>query len=194
MKPAVIIVDMLEDSYPNGSKDDREEMKIVPKVRDFLKICRSLSIPVIFACDSFLEEDFMFKGKMKQHCLRGPPGANVYSKLEPQATDVIIPKRRFSAFYKTDLDQTLRTWGIDTVAVCGINTHVCVLATAFDAFSHDFWTIILEDLSASYKIEVHQNTLNAYRNFPTYPLFRVLTSREFLNILKNEETGFKKHP
>jgi nicotinamidase/pyrazinamidase len=184
MKPAIIIVDMLEDSYRVKKAVEREEEKIVPKVRDFLKKCRSLSMPVIFACDSFLEGDFLFKGRFKPCAIRGTSGANVYSEVEPLPTDTILPKRRLSAFFKTDLDQTLRTWGVDTVAIGGLNTHVCVLATALDAFSHDFYTIMLQDLMASHKKEIHDTTLENYRHFNVYPLFRVMASGDFLEECK----------
>jgi nicotinamidase/pyrazinamidase len=188
MRPAVIIVDMLEDNYRDRSPE-REEEKIVLPVRDFLRQSRSLALPVIFACDSFLPGDFLFRGRMKPHALRSTPGAAVLSDLEPAEEDIVLPKRRFSAFFKTDLDQTLRTMGIDTVAVGGINTHFCVLATAFDAFCHDFATIILEDMSAAFKRELHENVMEAYRFSAIYPIFRVMNSREFLDACQSEEKG-----
>jgi nicotinamidase-related amidase len=184
MRPAIIIVDMLEGNYDKIRKGAKEEEKIVPLVRDFLKACRRIGIPVIFACDSFLKEDFIFRGRMKPHALRGTGGTRPLSDLGPQPTDTILEKRRFSAFFKTDLDQTLRTLKIDTVAVGGINTHFCVLATALDAVCNDFNTVILEDLSAAYKKEIHENFLDAYRNSAIYPIFRVMRSSEFL-----EEAG-----
>lgn len=184
MRPAIIIVDMLEGNYDKIRKGAKEEEKIVPLVRDFLKACRRIGIPVIFACDSFLKEDFIFRGRMKPHALRGTGGTRPLSDLGPQPTDTILEKRRFSAFFKTDLDQTLRTLKIDTVAVGGINTHFCVLATALDAVCNDFNTVILEDLSAAYKKEIHDNFLDAYRNSAIYPIFRVMRSSEFL-----EEAG-----
>jgi nicotinamidase/pyrazinamidase len=180
MKPAVIIVDMLEDSYGPERDERREEVKIIGPVRDFLAECRTGSIPVIFACDSFLKDDFIFRGRMQPHALRGTVGAQVLADLDPQPSDIVLPKRRFSAFFKTDLDQTLRTMGVDTVAVGGINTHFCVLATALDALCHDFYTVILADLSAAYKREIHESCLNGYRKSAIYPLLRVISSREFL--------------
>ncbi|MEI6153560.1 MAG: isochorismatase family cysteine hydrolase [Deltaproteobacteria bacterium] len=180
MKPAVIIVDMLEGNYSKERTGSKEEEKIIPYVKDFLNTCRSLAIPVIFACDSFLKDDFIFRGRMKPHALRGTTGTQPLSDLGPQSIDIILEKRRFSAFFKTDLDQTLRTMNIDTVLVGGVNTHFCVLATAFDAVCHDFYTIILEDLSAAFKREIHENTLNAYRNSAIYPIFRVMTAKDFL--------------
>ena len=124
---------------------------------------------------------------MKPHALRGTPGAAVLADLEPQPDDIILPKRRFSAFFKTDLDQTLRTMRVDTVAVGGINTHFCVIATALDALSHDFYTVILEDLSAAYKREIHESFMTAYRRSAIYPIFRIGTSQEFLNAFKNDQ-------
>jgi len=183
VRPAIIIVDMLEDSYRDRSDKNREEERIVPLVRDFLRTCRGIPIPLIFACDSFLEGDFIFEGRMKPQAIRGTEGAKVLHDLDPQPTDTILPKRRFSAFFKTDLDQTLRTWHVDTVAVGGMNTHFCVLATVFDAICHDFRTIILEDLCACHGREIHENTLNAYRSTAISPLLRVMTSAKFLQDL-----------
>ena len=188
MRPAVIIVDMLEGNY-KAERSGREEERIIEPVRDFLRTCRDLFIPVIFACDSFMAEDFIFRGRMKPHAIRGTSGTKPLADLEPQPTDIILEKRRFSAFFKTDLDQTLRTLHVDTVAVGGVNTHFCVLATAFDAVCHDFHTILLEDLSAAYKKEIHQTFMDAYRHNAIYPIFKVVTSREFLESLESENLG-----
>jgi nicotinamidase-related amidase len=92
----------------------------------------------------------------------------------------LFAKRRFSAFYKTDLDQTLRLCGADTVALCGIATHWCVLSSAFDALSNDFRAVILEDCCASFSREMHASCLEIYRKNPLYPLLRVMTLDAFL--------------
>jgi nicotinamidase/pyrazinamidase len=187
LNPAVIIVDMLEGNLGSERTGKREEEKIIAPVADFLKECRILSIPVIFACDSFLRDDFIFQGRMKPHAIRGTNGTRPIPDLEPQPSDIILEKRRFSAFFKTDLDQTLRTLHIDTVAIGGINTHFCVLATAFDAVCHDFTTIILEDMSAAYKREIHQAFVDAYRFSAIYPIFRVSKSHEFLHEFRDQK-------
>ncbi len=180
MKPAVIIVDMLEDSFKEPRNPEREEEKIVQPMHAFLKRCRSALIPVVFANDSFLKEDFLFRGKLKPYAIRGTAGEQVLHDLAPELNDIILMKRRFSAFFKTDLDQTLRTYGIDTVAIGGINTHVCVIATALDAVCHDFYTILLEDLCAAARREHHESTLNNHRRSSLRPLLRIMASQEFL--------------
>src|SRR4030066_787233 len=182
MKPAIIVVDMLKDTFKEGSQlpITQEARQILPNLQRLLEESRKKGFPIIFACDSFLKDDFIFKGRMKVHSLRGAKGAEVVDDLKPAPTDIILPKRRFSAFFKTDLDQTLRTLGVDTIVVTGITTEVCVLMTAMDGLSHDFSAIILENCTASRSKEFHQECLNLYRDFALYPLLRIMTLEEFL--------------
>ncbi len=182
MKPAIIVVDMLKDNLKESPRNPYyyEGRTILPNLQRLLGESRQKGFPIIFACDSFLRDDFIFKGKMKVHSLRGTKGAEVVDDLRPEPADIILPKRRFSAFYKTDLDQTLRTLGVDTIVVTGVTTEVCVLMTVMDGLSHDFSAILLEDCSASRKKEFHQGCLNLYRDFALYPLLKIMTLDEFL--------------
>jgi nicotinamidase-related amidase len=185
MKPAVVIVDMLEDTYGSQGRPTPDQAAIVAPCAPPGAV-RRLAVPVIFACDSFLEGDFIFNGRMKPCAIRGTEGSRVAAVLEPEESDIVLPKRRFSAFFKTDLDQTLRTMGVDTIAIGGINTHFCVIATAIDAICHDFHTFILEDMSAAPKREIHEHFMDAYRKSAIYPLFRVGTAEEFLGLLDDK--------
>lgn len=179
VKPVILVVDMLKDTFQGKDTSSiKEYLSIVPRIRNLLNGARKLKIPIIFACDSFLENDFIFKGK-RPYSLRGTEGAKVIDELRPRRKDRILPKRRFSAFFKTDLDQTLRTLGIDTVVVAGINTHVCVYTTAMDSVANDFYTIVLEDCSASYHKETHQGIINLLKGSILYPLLRVMSLKEF---------------
>lgn len=189
MKPAILVVDMLKDTFKEGSRlpITQEARQIIPNLQHLLKESRKQGYPIIFACDSFLREDFIFKGKMKPRSLRGTEEAEVVDDLKPEPTDMVLPKRRFSAFFKTDLDQTLRTLGVDTIAVAGITTEVCVLMTAMDGLCHDFSVIILEDGCASRSRTFHEACLNLYRDFALYPLLRIMTHEEFLNQAKGQD-------
>ena len=182
MKPAVVIVDMLRDTLEGAHPMRIKELgrEIVPAINRLTAFARGRSIPVIFSMDSFLPGDFIFQGRMKNHSIRGTKGAEVTALLTQAGTDIYLPKRRFSAFYKTDLDQTLRLYGADTVALCGIATHWCVLSSAFDALSNDFRAVILEDCCASFSREMHASCLEIYRKNPLYPLLRVMTLDAFL--------------
>jgi nicotinamidase/pyrazinamidase len=182
MKPAIIVVDMVKDNFHDEDHlpITAQARAIIPALYRLLEESRQRGIPIIFACDSFLEGDFIFQGKMKAHSLRGTKGAEVLEDLDQAPTDIFLPKRRFSAFFKTDLDMTLRLLQIDTVAVTGMATHFCVLTTAMDALCHDFRAVIIEDCSAAPTPEMHQRTLDNYRRNPLHPLLRVMDSTAFL--------------
>jgi len=183
VRPAIIVVDMVKDNLKEGARAPiiQEAREIIPRLRDLLAESRKRGFPVIFACDSFLKDDFIFRGKMKIHALRGTPGSEPVEELEPGPTDIVLPKRRFSAFFKTDLDQTLRTFGIDTIVVTGITAEVCVLMTAMEGLCHDFSAILIEDCTASKSKEMRDSCLNLYRDFALYPLLRVMTLEAFLS-------------
>jgi nicotinamidase/pyrazinamidase len=183
---ALIIVDMAKDNVNTSSHGmiDIEAKKIIPIIVDLAQQFRKYGSHVVFACDSFMEGDFIFRGRMPQHAIRGTGGDQPISELEMQPSDLYLPKRRMSAFYKTDLDQTLRTWGVDTVAVCGIVTNVCVLMTAMDAIQNDFRAVIISDACACYKPEIHEMTLRNYENFLLEPIFRIMTSAKMAEELE----------
>jgi nicotinamidase/pyrazinamidase len=186
MKPAIIIVDMLKDNLADGGNAHAllQARSIIDNINRLTAMARQRNFPVIFANDSFLAGDFIFQGRLKEHALRDTEGAQVIDELHQEKTDINLPKRRFSAFYKTDLDQTLRLLGVDAVAITGINSQYCVLCTAFDAISNDFSAYIISDCCAGFSAEIHEQTMNLYRKNPLYPLFQIMTLEEFENTYK----------
>ena len=119
MIPAIVIVDMLKDNVAPGAPFSigEEGQRIIPNLQRLLAFVRERNCPVVFANDSFMENDFLFQSVMKPHAIRGTAGAEVIDELKPQDSDIILPKRRFSAFHKTDLDTTLRELGVDTIEI-----------------------------------------------------------------------------
>ena len=179
-KPVLIIIDMVKDNF-----DESRKLPITPLARKTIAPLNQLSSlfrkqkwPVVFATDAFHREDFIFKGRMHPHSLAGTPGAEVIDELDRNDDDLWLPKPRFSAFFQTDLAIWLRERGVTLCAVGGISTHFCVLTTVMDAVCNDFKAVLLEDCSAAYSKEVHQQTLNCYRRNPLYPLLRVAGSLE----------------
>jgi nicotinamidase-related amidase len=184
MRAAVLVIDMVKDSL---SEDHPYSVTpfaraIVPAINRITAWAREKNFPVVFACDSFLEDDFIFKGKMKPHSIMGTAGSEVTDLLDMGPEDTYLPKRRFSAFFRTHLDQTLKGWGVDTVVVCGIATHFCVLSTVLDALACDFSAIFAEDATATYSAEAQQHTLDLYRKSPLRPLLRVMKTEDVLKL------------
>jgi len=181
MKPALIISDMLVDFIrPDGPMPVGEEgLKIIPGLQTAIGFCRREAIPVVYSNDALLPDDFLFKSRAKPHAIRGTAGAQVISELQPEAGDVIVHKPRFSAFFRTGLENTLRELSVDTVVIGGVATEVCVLGTAYDAVCHNFKVIVLEDCCASRFPETRDQVLDLLRKSPLYPLLKVMTLADF---------------
>jgi len=190
MRPALIVVDMIKDNIGMHSElnPSSEFVKIIPNIQKLLSGFRKRNLPIIFANDSFLERDFLFSGRMKPHAIRGTSGTQVITELGPEPTDTILEKRRFSAFFKTDLDMTLRLWKIDTIVVTGISTPGCIYMTAMDGFAHDFSAVIIEDCCAAHKFEIHELFTTAIKSMHLEPMIRIVKHDTFLTELK--ELGF----
>lgn len=65
--------------------------------------------------------------------------------LTPQPGDISLHKTRYSAFFNSQLDSTLRARGIRTIVFVGIATNVCVESTLRDGFHLEYFGIMLED-------------------------------------------------
>jgi ureidoacrylate peracid hydrolase len=72
----------------------------------------------------------------------------IVDELAPEPGDLAIWKTRFSGFYATDLDATLRSRGVTQLIVTGCTTSVCVESTIRDAMFRDYACLLLADCSA----------------------------------------------
>jgi len=184
-RPTLLIIDMVKDNL-----DESRPVPITPLARKLfdpinrmIRAFRNASWPVVFATDAFTVGDFIFGGKMKPHSLAGTPGAEPATELDRYPEDLWLPKPRFSAFFRTGLEEWLKARGVTLCAVAGITTNFCVLTTAMDALCCDFKTVILEDCTTADTETIHRQTLDTYRKNVLYPLFRIMTSQQFLEEL-----------
>lgn len=70
--------------------------------------------------------------------------------------DIVVTKKRTSAFAGSDLDVVLRTLKIDTLALAGVATSGAVLSTLRQAADLDFVVTVVEDLCLDRDPEVHR--------------------------------------
>lgn len=99
---------------------------------------------------------------------RGTHGHALHETLDVQPGDLKIEKRRYSAFIQgsSDLDEILRSRGIDTVLVTGTSTNTCCESTARDAMMINYKTVMISDANAGMTDEEHNASLgNVLRIF-----------------------------
>ena len=80
----------------------------------------------------------------------GTPGAEVIPELTPQEGDFVIPKRRYSGFFQTDMHLLLTELGVDTVIMTGLHAHMCVRHTTADAYCWGYHIIVPKDATDSF--------------------------------------------
>src|SRR5262249_47996678 len=71
--------------------------------------------------------------------------AEIPSAIAPQPTDIVVTKRRVSAFSGSDLEVILRAQGISHLVLCGIATSGVVLSTLREAADKDYQLTVLAD-------------------------------------------------
>lgn len=84
-------------------------------------------------------------GRESRILIRDTWNTDIVDELKPQADDIVIYKHRFSGFYQTDLDATLKKLGIKHLIITGCTTSVCVEATVRDAMFRDYLCVLLTD-------------------------------------------------
>ena len=143
---AVLVVDMLKDFFDQGGAMVLEGGKsLYAPHQKLLAAARAAGMPVLWLNQSLPPDDSLFEMRTV-HCLAGSWGAEVVDELPVEAGDIVIPKRRYSGFFQTTLDLTLRERGINTVIVTGVVTNICVRSTVHDAFFLRYKVLVPEDL------------------------------------------------
>ena len=85
-----------------------------------------------------------------------PPDASHFAaEAGVEASDIVITKRQWGAFYGTELDQLLRRRGINTLVLGGIATNFGVESTARAAFDRGYALVFAEDAMSSFEAEAH---------------------------------------
>lgn len=88
--------------------------------------------------------------KLPRHHFIGNSDAAFFAGFEPSGPrEIVCNKRRYSAFFATDLALFLREQGIERVVVAGVKTNVCIRATVQDAFANGFLVVVPKEATNS---------------------------------------------
>lgn len=174
---AVVVIDMQNDFGSTGGMFDlagiplAEIRRIVPAIAEVLRSTRALGVPTIYTKMAF-RPDLIDLGSVgspnrERHLVygvgkkvAGPDrqesrilirdtwSSDIIPDLKPLASDVMLYKHRYSAFFETELDAVLKKRGIRNLIFTGCTTSVCVESTIRDAFFRDYSCILLADCTA----------------------------------------------
>jgi ureidoacrylate peracid hydrolase len=149
---AILIVDMLNEfCKPGGAMVLPGYEALVPPQRRLIEAGRRAGCPIVFVVDTHRANVRQDREWLKRtpHCVEGSWGAQVIDDLDPRPDDVYVVKRRYSGFFNTDLDLTLKDLAVDALVVCGVVTNICVRSTVHDAFFLGYQVVVPEDCVAA---------------------------------------------
>ena len=162
MPSALLVIDMLEDFFVDGPLA-AARARLTAAVNELIRKARRRNVPVIWVRQEFerdLSDAFLIMRKRTiPKTIKGTKGALILPELDRRPEDREVVKKRYSAFFRTDLDEQLRTLRVDTVVLAGINTHACVRTAAIDAYQRDLEVRIVRDCVLSPDEEHHRVSL-----------------------------------
>ena len=159
MANAVLVTDMLVGFLEPGHNlycgDDARG--IIANVRRLIDREQAGGAEVFFICDTHDPDDLEFE-MFPEHCVRGTAETEVIAELSGYEGE-IVRKRRYSAFFETDLEHRLAELKPEKVIICGVCTDICVMHTASDARNRDYSVEVPTDCVATFDPGAHEYAL-----------------------------------
>ena len=132
--------------------------ELVANVRRLLAAARAGGVPVLYTAqpggmsrqERGLLHDLWGPGMSPEEADRG-----IVEAVAPEPGDTVLTKWRYSAFFRSDLEERLRRSGRDQLIVCGVYAHMGCLVTAGDAFSRDIQPFLVADALADLSLDEH---------------------------------------
>lgn len=181
---ALLVMDVQRDIVGVA---DHEGSGYLPRLRRAIEGARAANIPVIYAVITF-RPGFPEVGSRNRALaaiaragvyVEGDPGAEIHPEVAPRPDEVVVSKKRASAFAGSDLDVVLRARSIDSLVLTGIATSAVVLSTLCQANDMDFGLTVLSDACLDPDQELHR--VLTERLFPQWA--DVLTVDDWLDAI-----------
>ena len=166
-RTALVVIDMQNAFGSKGGMFDKAGIDItgiqqaVPPTATAVEVARRAGIKVVWIKMGFQAdlsdlgaEDvpngslFLHLGVKEGVLARDEWGTDIVDELTAEDGEPVIYKTRFSAFYRTELDELLRSYRVKHLIITGCTTSICVESTIRDAFFRDYHCILLEDCAA----------------------------------------------
>lgn len=151
-RAAVIIVDMVNDfCKPGGAMVLPGYETLVGPQLAIIEAARASGAAIVWVHDEHRRNMRRDREWLKRtpHCLEGSWGTEIIEDLGARGDEIHLVKRRYSAFFGTDLDVTLKDMMVDQLIVMGVVTNICVRSTVHDGFFLGYEIVVPRDACAA---------------------------------------------
>jgi nicotinamidase-related amidase len=164
-KNSVLIVIDSQNQFVEDMPDEMDAWSIVDRVADVIAVFREKKLPVIHFREIHRKQQVDFgrelDGNESIHCIEGTRAADYTDKTRPEEGEYVIDKRRYSAFFGTDLNILLRGLKAETLYIVGFLTDVCVHYTCADAHQYDYHIRVVKEATGGSCREATEASLRA---------------------------------
>jgi len=154
MNTALILIDIQNDYFENGTMTLVGSEKAGLNARQVLEKFRADGLPVIYIQHIATSSTATF-------FLPQTNGAEINEKVKPTDGERVIVKHFPNSFRETELLVVLRSKNIANLVICGMMTHMCVDATVRAAKDFGFNCIVIGDACATKDLEVNGEVVKA---------------------------------
>lgn len=150
MTEAVLVCDMTRDSIAPEARAVDKRLAVLPRTKEFLAWARKTGRPVVFICSARRRTDKWFLKFWELANEMWKPGQEPIPELYDAQKDLIVHKRRYSGFFESDLDLTLRELDVTSLMLIGWSTSLAVATTAIDGWQLGYPSTIVTDLTIAH--------------------------------------------
>lgn len=191
---ALLVIDMLNDFFRQHAALAARQDELIRSTNQLISRFRASAQPVYWVRQEFapdLSDAFVAMRKRGiRNTIAGTDGCEILPELERLPSETVIVKKRYSAFFGTNLDQLLTIHQPVTLVLAGVNTHACIRTTAIDAYQRDLEVLIAGDCVHSYDPEHHENT----RRYLHDHIAPFMTNQEIFELLDAASSRRRQSP
>lgn len=155
MPDVTIVVDVENGFCKMGNLASPRCAAAIPEIKRVIEERLEAGDQLFFTADTHDPDDREFE-IFPVHCVRGSVEAEIVPELQPLVKNaVLIRKRRYSAFFETDLEARLKSANPSQVHLVGVCTDICVLHTAADLRNRDYRVVVPSRAVATFDAPGH---------------------------------------
>lgn len=168
LKTALIIVDIQNFYFPGGDAELVNPEGASLNAQKLLKYFRENNMTIVHVRHNY------------------EPGGAIHKNVSPVDGEKIISKNEVNCFKDNDLSKYLNMKGVNTIVICGMQTHMCVEAATRASKDLNFKTILVHDACATKDLkfqdkvikaaDVHYSTLATLKSYA-----EIIDTETFLN-------------
>ena len=195
-RSALLVIDMQNDFCAEGGYlhnmrpfDEADNVALAGRIMDLVRRARDRGVPVIWIMANYDPKHLAAPALAKRIeasrdaiCCEGGTWGWDFFAVEAAEGEAVVEKHSYNGFNNTNLDDILKSHGVETLVITGVATNVCVESTLREGYFRGYYVVVPEDCVACGIQELHDGALNNFRLF----FGDVVPSGDILELWPNE--------